>query len=78
MVPIIKALKKYNTSVLSLMLFYENRKSIIFEVLASVAYCIMDNYLFVNSMCLHQAEIYLVHKGFENKTFNDISGIGIL
>ena len=49
----------------------------IFKVLSSVVYCIMDNYLCADYLCLHQAKLSLENKGFENTTFNDISVIGI-
>ena len=77
MVPIRKLLKKDNTSVIELLMFYKNKKSMIFKVLGSVIYCITEKCLFVDYICLQKYQLYLVHKGFENKTLNDISGIGI-
>ena len=77
MVPIRKVLRKENTCVISCLMFYENIKSIIFNVIGSVVYCIMDNYVCVDSLFLQQAKIYLVNKGFKNTTFNDISVIRI-
>ena len=49
----------------------------IFNVLGSVIYFIMDNYLYFDYLCLQQGKIYLAHKGFENTISYDISGIGI-
>ena len=78
MFPIIKLLKKDNICVISLMLFYENRKAMVLKVLGSVIYCIMDNYICTDYLCLNKYKISLAHKVFDNTTFNDISGIGIL
>ena len=60
--------RKENSCVLSLLAFDENIKIVIFKVLGSVLYCIIDNYLCVDYLCLHHAKIYLEHKGFETTT----------
>ena len=49
----------------------------IFKVLGSVVYCIMDNYVCADYLCLQKDKLSLENKGFENIRFNDISGIGI-
>ena len=77
MVSIRKVLKKYNTCVLAILILYDNKKKEISKVLGSVIYCTTDNYICVYHLCLYQDQLYLVHKGFKNKTFNDISVIGI-
>ena len=59
MVYIRKLLKKDNNHVISLLMFYENIKSMILKVLGSVIYCIMENYLCVNYLRLHQVKVYL-------------------
>ena len=70
-------LNKYSTRVLALLMFYENRKTTIIKVLGSIIYCITESYICVDYLCLHQAQIYLEHKGFENTIYNDFSGISI-
>ena len=65
MILIRKVLRKDNTRVPSLLIFDENRNSMISKVLVSVVYCIMDNYLFVDYLCLQQCKLYLEHKGFD-------------
>ena len=77
MVPTRKVLKKDNTGVISLLMFYEDIKTMIFKVLGSVVYFIMYNYLCDDYMCLHKAKLYFSHKGFGKTTFNDNSRIGI-
>ena len=62
--PFRNVLQKGNTRVLSLLIFYENRTNIIFKVLISVKYCIMDNYLFSNYLCCPQAKLHFANKGF--------------
>ena len=76
MVPIRILLSKENTCVLSLMIFYENRKSMVFKVLGSVGYGIMDNYVCADYLCLFKAKLFLEYYRFENTTFGDNSGIG--
>ena len=56
--------KKDNTNVLALMVFYENRKNIIFKVLGSVIYRIMENYLCADYLCLQQGLLYSAHRVF--------------
>ena len=52
MAPIRKLSRKYNTRVISLLMFYANIKNIISEVLSSAVYCIMDNYQYVLIICV--------------------------
>ena len=40
-----KVLNKNNTCVVALLMFYENRKIVIFKVLGSFIYCIIDKYV---------------------------------
>ena len=54
MVHIRKVLRKDNTRVLALLMFYDNRKTTIFMVLGSVIYFIMENYIFVDYLCCQQ------------------------
>ena len=51
MKPVRKVLKKGNNYVLSLMIFYENIKNMIFKALIPIVYYIMDNYVCVDYLC---------------------------
>ena len=70
-----KVSKKENTLVISFIMFYENRKNIVLNVLRLVVYCIMENYLCADHLCCQHDELNLSNKGFEKTIFNDISGI---
>ena len=50
---------------------------IIFKVLSSVVYCVMDNYLRADYLCCKQTKFHVENKSFENTTFNYISEIKI-
>ena len=58
-------------------MFNKNIKNTISKVISPVVYCIMDNYACDDYLCCKQAKLHVANKGFENKTFNDILGIGI-
>ena len=77
MVSVRNVFKKNNTHVLAFLVVYKNMNTLMFKVLGSVIHFIMDNYLCVDYLCLHQGQIYLAHKVFENTTYNYISGIVI-
>ena len=79
MKPVRKVFQKVNTSVLSLLIFDENRKNMKFKVLISIVYCIMDNFVCVDYICWQEKKLYVTNKGqvFENRTYNDVSGVGI-
>ena len=66
MTPIRKVLRKENTRVLSLLVFYENIKNMIFKVLSSVVYYIIDKYVCVDYMCCPQPKlrVHFANKGF--------------
>ena len=51
MTPVRKVLKKRNTRVISLLMFNENIKNMIFKVLSPIVYCIMENYVCVDYLC---------------------------
>ena len=78
MMPVRKVFQKGNTSVLSLLIFDENRKNMKFKVLISIVYCIMDNFACVDCICCTKTKLCVTCKGqgFENRTYNDVSGIG--
>ena len=77
MIPIRRVSQKENTCVLSFLMFYEDRKNTIFKVSSSVVYCIMKNYVCAYYLYFPQTKLHVANKGFENITYNDISGIGI-
>ena len=80
MVPNKKVLKKENTCVISLLMFYENRKNMIFKVLISIVYCTMDNYVWVHYMCFPKTKLYVTNKGqgFEKITYNVVQELELL
>ena len=67
---IIILLREENTRVISLLMFYENRKNMMFKVLGSLVYFIMDNYVCVDRLCFLQTKLHATSKGqgFENRT----------
>ena len=62
MMPVRKVLKIGNTRVLSLLMFYENRKEIIFKVFSSNIYCIMENYVCVDYLCCPKIKLRVTSK----------------
>ena len=62
MTPIKKVLKKENTHVISLLIFYEKRNNRIFKVLISIVYFIMENYVCVDYLCCLQTKIHDTNK----------------
>ena len=51
----------------------------IFKVLSSIFYCIMDSYVCVDNMFCPKIKIHVISRGqgFENRPYNGVSGIGI-
>ena len=43
----------------------------------SIVYCIINNYVCDDYLCCLKTKLYVENKGFKNKKYNDISGIGI-
>ena len=60
-------------------MFCEDIKNVIFKVLSSIAYCIMEKYLCVDYLGCPQTKLHVTNKVkvFENRTYNAVSGIGI-
>ena len=50
--PIRKVMRKENTRVLSLLMLYEKKKIMVFNMLGSVFFCIIKNRLGVDYLCL--------------------------
>ena len=59
-------LRKENTRIIPLLMFYENIKNMMFKVLISFLYCIMYNYLCVDSPSFPQTKL---HVNFSNRGF---------
>ena len=73
-----KTLKKDNTCVIALIMFYENRKSLIFKVLGVVVYCFSEIYICVDYLSLQKEEnMSLSHRVFEDTSFYELSGMVI-
>ena len=47
------------------MMFYENRKNMIFKVLSSVVYCIINNYVYDDYLCCQKAKLKFSNKGLK-------------
>ena len=58
------------------MMCYENRNTVMFRVLVSVAYIIIDNHICIDCLCLFQNSIFKQDREF-GKTSNDLFLIGI-
>ena len=54
MFPVSKVLRKDTTCVLSLIMFYENRKIMFLKVFGWFFYCILYNHIVLNHLCLQQ------------------------
>ena len=67
LVTIRKVSRKENVRVLSLLMIYKNKKSINFKVLDSVVYCMMENYIYLDYLCLQQARMYLAKKDLKTQ-----------
>ena len=51
----------------------------VFKVLSSIVYCIMDNYICFDYLCCPVTKLHVTNKEqeFENRTYNAVSGIVI-
>ena len=78
MMPVRKVLKKGYTHALSWLGARVIGKDMIFKVLRSVVYCILDNYVCVDYMCFPQTKIHITIKGqgFLKRTYNAVLGNG--
>ena len=56
-----KAFKKRNTNVLSLLVFYENIKNMIFKLSSLIFYCIIDNYACIDHLCCPQNKLHVTN-----------------
>ena len=56
---------KNNVTFISLMMFYNNRKEIMFRVLGSIVYTIIDNLICLYYVCLFQDKLSKHNRNFE-------------
>ena len=49
----------------------------LFKMLGSIIYCIIDKYDYLYYLCLLKENLSLNDNSFENSTFDNISGTGI-
>ena len=59
-----KTMRKDKTRFLSLLMLYENMQNIIFKVLSSVVYCIINKYACDDYNCYPQTRLHVENKGF--------------
>ena len=72
-----KILKHNSSHAIDIIVFYKIRKSIIFKVLDVVVYWFIKKYVCVHYLCLQmEAKLLLLHRGFEDTSFYELSGIG--
>ena len=73
-----KTIKHESTCDIALIMFYENRKSLIFNVLGVVVYCFIEKYVCVDYLSLQrEAKLMLLHRGFEDTSFDELLRIRI-
>ena len=65
--------KQDNTHVIVIIMLYMNRNSLIFKVLCVVAYLYIKNI----SVLKNKPKLSPSHIGFEDNSFDELSGIGI-
>ena len=66
-----KRIKQDITRNISIIMYYENGKALIFKVLSVVVYCLLEKYVRVDYFCLQrESKLLSVHKGFENTSLN--------
>ena len=58
-------------------MFYEHIKTMFFNILGSIIYCIIDRYICPDYLCLQQDKLSFNNKAFQNSIVDDISGIDI-
>ena len=58
-------------------MFYDNRKTIVYKVIGSVIYTIIENYIYIYFLYLLQDKLSKHNNKFENTKFKNISGLVI-
>ena len=73
-----KTVKRDSTRDISMIMFYNNRQSLIFKVLGVSVYWFLGKCVCVNYFCLQrEVKFSLLHRWFEDTSFNELSVIGI-
>ena len=62
--------------VISLIMFYHNRMTVVYKVIVSVIYSYVDTFICIDYMGILQHKLSTSDKKFKNN-FNDFSGLGI-
>ena len=77
--PIKRVFRKYNNCLISFLMFYDNRKNMIFKVLSSVVYFVMDNYICAGYLCFPYKNLMFIFeiKYLKHTTYNAFSVIVI-
>ena len=71
-------IKHNSTSAISMIMFYEKKKTFILKLLGVVVYCFIKKYVCVDYLCLQrEAKLLLLHRVFEDTSFYELSGISI-
>ena len=69
-------IKNCITRVISLFVFYENRKSHVFKLFGVVINCILENHVCIDCLCLQEEKkLSMLHKIFEDDLYDELSGI---
>ena len=73
-----KTIKHKITCAIAMIMFYKNSKSNILKVLGFVVYWFIEKYVCVDYLSLQiEAKLLLLHRAFEDNSFDEISGIVI-
>ena len=73
-----KTIKHYNTRVISIIVFYDNRKLLVFKLLVVVVYWFLFKYFYAEYLCIKKDQkLSLPHKGFDDTSFDEVSVIVI-
>ena len=72
-----KTTKNDNTHVIAILVFYDERKLPIFNILGVVVYCFLEKYVCIDYLCLQKKRNYICNRVFEDTLFDELSLIGI-
>ena len=73
----IKEVLSKTVSVISLMMFYRNRKIVVYKVIVSVIYSVIDNSICIDYLCILQNSYLLTTPSLGKTKFNVLSELGI-
>ena len=66
-----------NTCVIASVMFYENKKTIMFKIVGEIIYSLYYRYICLDYLCQHKYKLSNHIYDFKNTTFGAFSGIGI-